>query len=499
MTRFRSICLLTDAPKGAFAQQLAVLYPERLTVIDFTAGAHSPAVLRAHSHVVTLVTHRRSIEKLDYAAVRAFAEEGGVVASGLFEYAHFGGHSLSLTHVADRCRPGIRITEECDITRGFRVGDITPWWGKVSHAPNNTHPNQLMQRQILGLTTTPTRRILGVSTVNAGAVIIEERLGKGRLLAMDLLSPLPPFYDSWGSTNKYLFLGNLIGGSVRYGRHYPRKWSYDEFVAQMEALARRQPALTFTREGRVSDGRDLCSLSLGDPSKPAFLFTGAIHGWEWENAYGLLHLAELLAGGAPPEGLLPDRYFLKVVPILNPYGYDQDIRHNANGVDLNRNFDCNWEGYEGGADLYVPWDFDYKGAEPASEPEARLAQGLVDRHRPVAVLDFHTAQYVILKPHQGDGPLIDAIHQDIQARLKDRYIAQRPYSPQYEQVNLDQITDWRPRQPSLVFYAADKGVPAAFLVEMSGNRTDTQALVMNTDTVIEICLATMQQCLARLG
>jgi hypothetical protein len=34
---------------------------------------------------------------------------------------------------------------------------------------------------------------------------------------------------------------------------------------------------------------------------------------------------------------------------------------------------------------------------------------------------------------------------------------------------------------------------------MSGNRNLTQALVMNTDTTIEICLAAMKQCLKRFG
>jgi hypothetical protein len=34
---------------------------------------------------------------------------------------------------------------------------------------------------------------------------------------------------------------------------------------------------------------------------------------------------------------------------------------------------------------------------------------------------------------------------------------------------------------------------------MSGNRDDVHALVMNVDTVVEICLAATQECLGRIA
>jgi hypothetical protein len=60
---------------------------------------------------------------------------------------------------------------------------------------------------------------------------------------------------------------------------------------------------------------------------------------------------------------------------------------------------------------------------------------------------------------------------------------------------MDRITDFAPAQPYSISYAAKRGTPAAFLIEMSGNRDDSHALVMNTDTVVEICLAAVKQCL----
>ena len=488
-----AIRVLTDAPGSAFGQHLSLLYPERVTVRDFTQEAHGAAELSKFSHVVTLVTHRRRLAQLDFAAVREFAAGGGTVACGLAEYAC--GHGLTVTKsvVPDgSVQPSIRLRRESDLTAGFAAGDVTPWFGKVSGATtNDNNPNQYYQRQILGLDETGGVSILGVSNLNAGAVLIEERVGQGRLMALDLLSLKEPFFDSRGSTNKYLFLGNLIGSSVHYGKHYAAKLPYEDLCALMREVAARHRGVCYTEEGSCSDGRPLASLSLGDPEKPAFLFFNGIHGWEWEAGYGLLHLVELLASDAPPEGLRPEDFYLKVVPQLNPYGYDHDYRQNANGVDLNRNFACGWEEYVGGDDVYQPWDFDYKGPAAGSEPETQIAMRLMEEVRPVCLLDFHTAHYIFCKTSHGSAELQETIHEEVKRRWRDRYLIQRPYSTEYEQVGMTAATVYG-EAPHLACYASALGVPAAVLIEMSGNRTGTQALVMNTDTTIDICLATIQ-------
>lgn len=490
MTDHKPILLLTDQPGGPFAAHLKLLYPDRVTVADFTTTAHDAGTLAHYGHVVTMVTHRSRLAQLDYAAVREYAAAGGVVASCLAEYAASVALSVTKSVVPDGAtEPGIRIRRESDLTCGFSLGDVTPWFGKVSGALMNiNNANQYFQRQIMGLVETGDTSLLGVSTLNAGAVLIEERVGSGRIMALDLLSLREPFFDSWGSTNKYLFLGNLIGSSVHYGKHYPRKLTYDELLLHMQQIAQQSPRVTYTEEGTCSDGRPLASLSLGNPDKPGFLFTNGIHGWEWEAGYGLLHLVELLAADTPPEGLSPGDFHLKVVPQLNPFGYDHDFRQNANGVDLNRNFPYGWEQYAGGDDVYQPWDFDYKGPAPASEPETQIVMRLMEEVKPVVLLDFHTAHYILCKTGQGDQKLQDAIHEDIKARWKDRYLIQRPYSTEYQQANMDPVLTYG-EAPHLVCYGAQVGIPGSILIEMSGNRTGTHGLVMNTDTAIEICLA----------
>jgi hypothetical protein len=139
-------------------------------------------------------------------------------------------------------------------------------------------------------------------------------------------------------------------------------------------------------------------------------------------------------------------------------------------------------------DVATPWDYNYKGSRAACARETQIIQGLVDQFRPVGLVDFHTAHYILMPAAGGDHELIGAIHQDIRERLEDRYLCQAPYNGAYQQVNMDRISD-PVDAPYVICYAADRGCKAPILIEMSGNRDDMHGSVMTTDTVCEICLA----------
>ena len=62
-------------------------------------------------------------------------------------------------------------------------------------------------------------------------------------------------------------------------------------------------------------------------------------------------------------------------------------------------------------------------------------------------------------------------------------------------LRLGEENEPRPVYPTYFYYAAQKGTPLSLAIEMSGNRDDVHALVMNTDTVVEVCLAAVRQCL----
>lgn len=488
------IALVSDAGGGILKPDLELLYPGRVTLVDFTTQAHDGRALRGFTHVITAVHDGSNLPKLDYGAVRRWAERGGQVVSCLFEYAADRGWLFAKTHVRDRIEPTMRIMVECDITKGFAVGDEIPWYGNVSSAPDPYYNNQMYQRQIMTPVEDEHTTILARSNINQGTVMLQERVGAGRILALDLMSPQRPFYNSHGSTNKWLFVGNFIGQSVRYGKHYPRKLNYDQFVQMMAELAAANDRINMVAEGPCSDGRELYTLRIGDPKAPAVYFGGAVHGWEWENCYGLVRLAELVAQGRQLDSVDPSRLYWVIMPVQNPYGFDHFLRQNADGVDLNRNFDAYWESFPMPQDVPVPWDYNYKGPRAASALETQAIQRIIDQVRPVGLLDFHTAHYILLPAEGGDPDLIAAIHQEIKDRLRDRYLCQAPYNGPYQQVNMDNITG-RQQAPYLICYAADRGCKAPILVEMSGNRDGMHGMVMTTDTVVEICLALANQCI----
>lgn len=492
------IALLTDGGGGILKADLDLLYPERVTAINFTAEPHDGRVLREYTHVITAVQDGKNLPRLDYGAVRRWAKRGGQVVSCLFEYAADRGWLFAKTHVRDRIEPAMRIMAQSDITQGFAIGDTIPWYGNVSSAPDCFYNNQMYQRQIMTPVEDGRTTILARSNLNQGTVMLEERVGEGRILALDLMSPQRPYYNSHGSTNKWLFVGNFIGRSVRYGKHYPDKLSYDQFVEMMRELAAAHENIEMVAEGPCSDGRQMYSLRIGDPKAPAVYLGGAVHGWEWENCYGLVRLAELVAQGKRLDGVDPKKLRWVIMPVQNPHGFDHFLRQNADGVDLNRNFDAYWKSFPMPQDVPVPWDYNYKGPRAASALETQTIQRIIDQIKPVGVLDFHTAHYVLLPAKGGDPDLIAAIHEEIKGRLRDRYLCQAPYNGAYQQVNMDRITD-RQEAPYLICYAADRGCQAPILVEMSGNRDGMHGMVMTTDTVVEICLALANQCIKAGG
>ncbi|MEA3399911.1 MAG: M14 family metallopeptidase [Armatimonadota bacterium] len=487
------ILLLCDSP-GTLKADLDLLYPERVSVVNFAEEPPGAEVLEEYTHVITAVQDGENLPGLDYTAVRGYAEAGGQVLSCLLEYAADRGWQFSKTHVGDRIEPAMRIQAECDVTRGYTVGDEVWWYGTVSSAPMQTYSNQMYQRQILNPIEDERTTVLGRSNVNQGAVMIEERVGEGRILALDLMSPGRPWYGSHGSENKWLFPGNFIGGSVGWGRHYPRRLCYDEFVGLMRRTAEAHEGLEMVAEGPCSDGREMYTLRWGDPGLPTVYLGGALHGWEWENCYGLVRVAELLGSDAD-LGIDAAALHWVMMPVQNPYGFDHFVRQNADGVDLNRNFDHGWADYPMPQDVAVPWDYNYKGTRAASARESRIIQGLIDDLAPIGMIDFHTAHYILMPAIGADEELVGRIHEDIQQRLKDRFVCQAPYNGDYQQVNMDRISD-PVDEPYATCYAADRGCRAPILIEMSGNRDDVHGLVVVTDTVVEICMALAHHCAA---
>jgi len=137
--------------------------------------------------------------------------------------------------------------------------------------------------------------------------------------------------------------------------------------------------------GTSVEGRPITALRRGDPDGRRVLVIGVIHGDE--NA-GLEIVARLA------QRPLPDGIALYLVDSMNPDGVAADVRQNANGVDLNRNFPYNWGPIAG------PGDWQYAGPGAASEPETQAMVGFIAGLQPDIVIWYHQDLYMIA-PAQG--------------------------------------------------------------------------------------------------
>ena len=119
---------------------------------------------------------------------------------------------------------------------------------------------------------------------------------------------------------------------------------------------------------------------MGSPrARVKILVVGVIHG----NERAGVPVVERLRRLRPPRGTA-----LWLVEDANPDGSAAGSRHNANGVDLNRNFPYRWRAQDG---VYE------SGSGPASEPETGVLQRFVERERPRVTLWYHQALRMVVR------------------------------------------------------------------------------------------------------
>jgi protein MpaA len=126
------------------------------------------------------------------------------------------------------------------------------------------------------------------------------------------------------------------------------------------------------RIGTSVQDRPIRAYHLGDPeAKHTAVVIGSMHG----NEQAGMAVVDALHDGRPLAGV-----DLWVVPTVNPDGVAADDRHNAHGVDLNRNFGHQWAPLTGEY---------YSGPKAFSEPESRALKRFLDRTDPEFVVSFH--------------------------------------------------------------------------------------------------------------
>lgn len=173
---------------------------------------------------------------------------------------------------------------------------------------------------------------------------------------------------------------------------------------------------TKTVLGQSAGAHDIIAYHYGEGTKE-ILFIGGIHGgYEWNTALVAFNLMDYLA--QHPE-MVPANEKVTVIPVLNPDGLNKVVgtttkfaasavpaseatqktgRPNGNGVDLNRNFDCDWKAEGTWQNTKVSG-----GTEAFSEPESKAIKAYIEAHRPSAVVVWFSASGGIYSSNCHDG------------------------------------------------------------------------------------------------
>jgi hypothetical protein len=156
--------------------------------------------------------------------------------------------------------------------------------------------------------------------------------------------------------------------------------------------------------GTSVEGREIVAYNFGTGTT-SLLFIGGIHGgYEWNTVLVAYQLMDYLAQN---PSAVPANVKVTVIPVLNPDGLNKVVgtagrfaatdaptsdtktvpgRFNAHNVDLNRNFECDWQ-------ATAKWqDKDVSGGSAAfSEPESQAAKSYVETTKPKAIVTWYSA------------------------------------------------------------------------------------------------------------
>jgi protein MpaA len=137
--------------------------------------------------------------------------------------------------------------------------------------------------------------------------------------------------------------------------------------------------------GQSAGGTPIVAERFGTPGGRRVLVIGVIHG----NEDAGTAIVDALRQAGAPEGVE-----LWLVESMNPDGQAAGDRHNANQVDLNRNFPFRW------GPIGEPGDGQYAGTGPASEPETQAMVNFISQLRPDIAIWYHQDLYVV-SPAEG--------------------------------------------------------------------------------------------------
>lgn len=229
---------------------------------------------------------------------------------------------------------------------------------------------------------------------------------------------------------------------------------------------------TETVLGKSVGGRDITAYHYGTGSTE-ILFVGGIHGgYAWNTSLLAFQLMDYLKAN---PNVVPVNLKITVIPVLNPDGLNKVVgtstrflasdvskvqatvvagRFNGNEVDLNRNFDCDWQTNATWQNKAVSG-----GSTVFSEPEALALKNYVEASKPKAVIAWYSAAGGVYSSNCHSGVLPET------SKLTSAYAKASGYSANDE-------FDFYETTGDLTNWLAKNGIPAISV--LLTNHTDTE-------------------------
>lgn len=172
--------------------------------------------------------------------------------------------------------------------------------------------------------------------------------------------------------------------------------------------------------GRSVEGRDIMAYHFGTGSTQILLIGGIHGGYEWNTSLVAFEAIDYFK--ANPR-IIPSNVKVTVIPVLNPDGLYKTIgvagrfsttsvptdpakqvagRFNANTVDLNRNFDCDWKKEGTWQNKTVSG-----GTAAFSEPESKAIKNYIETKKPTAVIVWYSSAGGVFASNCHNGVLSD--------------------------------------------------------------------------------------------
>lgn len=175
-------------------------------------------------------------------------------------------------------------------------------------------------------------------------------------------------------------------------------YNYEKMMREIENITEKQKTLRYFHIGRSVSGKKIICFRVGSGNKKLFL-AGAFHGMEYLTAAFLVKFAAEINYAAENKavffgrdaGRLIKNVSLYIAPMINPDGVNiaaeenKRWQANARGVDINHNFDADWEQI-----TKMPAPSKYGGEYPHSEPETKAVADFVRREQFDMVIAFHS-------------------------------------------------------------------------------------------------------------